>query len=514
MLTAIESRRLNRGLSGHSPIASVSVTSALGSAGSEHPLGRLQRERDSTPDAAVNFAFTLADPTPEQPPSQGGRTYTRIEDVVYGHRDGLAMTMDVFTPTANPNGAGVIIFVSAEYKSGRDLLLRFHPTTSMPFLDRGYVVFQVMHCSQPKYTVLEIVEDAHRAVRFIKYNAKKYGIDPAKIGVAGASSGGHLSLMMGCAGAPLNPKAADPVDRESSRAAAVACYFPPTDFVALADTTVKEEITGCGLRLMSIKKDTNAIPIEGKNLIVVANVEGVLQFRIFDQFRKTIVDADEAKFPAKALEIAALKKQLMNLWPPAKLTEDETERVIFAAASIVGQTHIAAPFDFRELDPSTGLLERVSAKRRLDIARDLSPITHATKEAAPTLIVHGDKDKVVPIAQSEAMIKKLKESGVESKLLVKKGERHFEVVWVVKELPTLADWFDIHLLGKKLPEQAVPQQPPVSVTTPKTISDCSCPHENETHYAPLNWGNSCVPLGNRSNVERNRIGWMWKLRQK
>ncbi|HEV3436029.1 MAG TPA: hypothetical protein VG122_01645 [Gemmata sp.] len=35
MLTAIESRRLNRGLSGHSPIASVSVTIALGSAGAE-----------------------------------------------------------------------------------------------------------------------------------------------------------------------------------------------------------------------------------------------------------------------------------------------------------------------------------------------------------------------------------------------------------------------------------------------------------------------------------------------
>jgi acetyl esterase/lipase len=386
MLTALESRGSNRGLPGHGAsrsdtwplqrvlmyrsmsfvgfvVASLFVTLVLGSPGAATgsmlkpcvgeriPPIPLMTDRDPTSDAAVNSASALADPTPEQPPAKGGLTYTRFEDVVYGHRDGLAMTMDVFTPKANPNGAGVIIFVSAEYKSGRDLLLRFHPTTSMPFLDRGYVVFQVMHCSQPRYTVMEIVEDAHRAVRFIKYNAKKYGIDPAKIGVAGASSGGHLSLMMGCAGAPLDPKAADPVDRESSRASAVACYFPPTDFLTLADATVKKEI--------------------------------------------------------------------------------------------------AAPFDFHELDPKTGLLERVSAKRRLDIARDLSPITHAAKGAAPTLIVHGDKDEVVPIAQSEAMIEKLKGCGVESKLLVKKGKAHFEVVWVVKELPTLADWFDQQFFKKK-----------------------------------------------------------------
>ncbi len=64
-------------------------------------------------------------------------TYTRLEDVVYAHRDGVDRTMDVFTPKNNPNGFGVIIFVSAEYKSGRDLLKIFHPTVSEPFLDRG-----------------------------------------------------------------------------------------------------------------------------------------------------------------------------------------------------------------------------------------------------------------------------------------------------------------------------------------------------------------------------------------
>ena len=48
---------------------------------------------------------------------------------------------------------------------------------------RGYVVFAVLHSSQPKYSVPEIVEDMHRAVRFIKASAKKYDVNPDKLGI-------------------------------------------------------------------------------------------------------------------------------------------------------------------------------------------------------------------------------------------------------------------------------------------------------------------------------------------
>src|SRR6185312_14218578 len=91
--------------------------------------------------------------------------------------------------------------------------------------------FAVVHGSQPRFTVPEIVQDMNRAVRFIRHHAKDYKIDPDRIGVTGASAGGHLSLMLGTAGETGNPKAADVVDRESSRVRAVACFFPPTDFL-------------------------------------------------------------------------------------------------------------------------------------------------------------------------------------------------------------------------------------------------------------------------------------------
>ena len=106
-----------------------------------------------------------------------------------------------------------------------------------PLLRRGYTIFAVSHLSQPQATVMEIVADVHRGVRFIRHHAKEYGIDPNRIGVAGGSAGGHLSLMLATRGGPGVPDANDPVDRESSAVQAAAVFFPVTDLLNLGDST-------------------------------------------------------------------------------------------------------------------------------------------------------------------------------------------------------------------------------------------------------------------------------------
>ena len=153
--------------------------------------------------------------------------YKRTEDVIYGRKYGTALTLDVFRP-AKPNGAAVILCVSGGWFSS-------HEAVGLPFaaelLKRGYTVFEVVHGSQPKFTITEVVDDMHRAVRYIRHHAADYAIDSQRFGITGASAGGHLSLMQGTVGTPGDPQAKDPVDRESSRVQAVACYFPPTDFL-------------------------------------------------------------------------------------------------------------------------------------------------------------------------------------------------------------------------------------------------------------------------------------------
>lgn len=291
-------------------------------------------------------------------PAQAEEPWTRTQDIIYGRKFGLAMTMDVFTPK-EPNGTALIFCVSGGWFSDTKAI---NPVFVAPFLQRGYTVFAVVHGSQPKFTVPEIVDDMHRAVRFIRHSAARFKIDPERIGIYGASAGGHLSLMMGTTGKAGDPKAKDPIDRASSKVQAVACFFPPTDF-------------------LNFGKEGNAL-------------------------------LDRA------------------LQPP------------FTAA-----------VDFHEFDKKKALFVPVTEPEKLrDIMKSISPIYHVSKTTAPTLLIHGDKDKLVPVQQSEIMAAKLKEAGVPVELVVKKGAEHG---WptLLLELGQLADWFDKHLKEQTTPKK-------------------------------------------------------------
>jgi acetyl esterase/lipase len=153
--------------------------------------------------------------------------FTRTEDVVYGRKFGTALTLDVFQPQP-ANGVGIVLMVSGGWFSSHEAI---NADYFRPLLKRGYTVFTVVHGSQPKFVITEIEPDIHRAVRFIRHNAARYGVDPNRLGITGGSAGGHLSLTMGTQGGPGDPKAKDPIDRESSAVQCVACFFPPTDFL-------------------------------------------------------------------------------------------------------------------------------------------------------------------------------------------------------------------------------------------------------------------------------------------
>ncbi len=148
----------------------------------------------------------------------------RISDVIYTKHDGVALTLDVFKP-AQPNGAGIIKIISGGWKSNHQQI------GDGGWTKAGYTTFVVVHGSQPRFQVEEIVADLNRAVRFIRAHAAKYGMDPQKLGVTGSSAGGHLSLMLATRGGPGDMKAKDPIDRESSAVQAVACFYPPTDYL-------------------------------------------------------------------------------------------------------------------------------------------------------------------------------------------------------------------------------------------------------------------------------------------
>ena len=156
----------------------------------------------------------------------------RTEDVIYGRKFGMALTMDVFQP-AQPNGCGLLFLVNGGWLSSKatPLMVTIRPDDYRVYLERGYTVFAVVTSSQPKFAIPELMEDVQRAVRFIRANANKYGVRPDRLGVLGSSSGGHLALSIATRGGPGKADSTDPVERESSAVQAAACFFPPTDFL-------------------------------------------------------------------------------------------------------------------------------------------------------------------------------------------------------------------------------------------------------------------------------------------
>lgn len=154
-------------------------------------------------------------------------TFVRTRDVIYGRKHGMALTLDVFTPT-NTNGIGILCIVSSGYGSSHDAIKADYYRA---LLSRGYTVFAVVHGSAPKFSVPEIETDILRAARFVRHNAASYGIDPKRLGAIGASAGGHLSLTLATKGTPGDASATDSVNRASSEVQCVACFFPPTDYL-------------------------------------------------------------------------------------------------------------------------------------------------------------------------------------------------------------------------------------------------------------------------------------------
>jgi acetyl esterase/lipase len=311
--------------------------------------------------------------------AQAGEPGYLRKEVIYGRKHGTALTMDVFAPKKDANRAGVIFAVSGGWFSDHKAIDGNVGLFIQPLVDKGYTVFAVCHGSSPKYSLPEILEDMHRSVRFIRQNAKDYGIDPERIGITGGSAGGHLSLMQGYGGKDGNPKAADPVDRQSSKVQAVVSFFPPTDFLNWGEP---------GKKMLG---NHPIVPVKGA-------------------------------------------------------------------------------FDFTTLNPKKVSFELITDEnKRAEIGKDLSPINHVAKDNPPTLIVHGDKDILVPVQQAQIIEAKMKEAGVVSRVIIKKGGGH-DGALVKEHVPNMLEWFDKHLKNAKTQNTKPKEAPNANSPNSKSIT--------------------------------------------
>ena len=207
-------------------------------------------------------------------------------------------------------------------------------------------MFALNHRAAPRFHYPAAIDDVQRAIRFVRFHAKDYGIDATRIAGVGGSSGGHLLGLAGMLGSAGDPQDSDPVNRQSAALAALVLRAPLLD---LRD---------------------------------VGTVEGT------------------------AYVVSFMES------PPSNAS---------AASSYT----------------------------------DASPITHVSVRSPPVLLLHGDADTLVPIAQSVAMQAALQAATVPVKLIVVPGGIHgadfgspkLREGWPDYYGETVA-WLDRHLRGR------------------------------------------------------------------
>ena len=210
------------------------------------------------------------------------------------------------------------------------------------FLQKGYAAASINYRLSQHALFPAQIEDCKAAMRWLRANAKKYGLDPKRFGVWGSSAGGHLVALLGTTGDVKEFDKGQNLDF-SSRVQAVCDFFGPADFTKMSSFPTK-------------------------------------------------MDHDSPDSPESKLIGGAV--------------QENKEK-----------------------------------------ARRANPITYVTKDDPPFLIVHGDKDPLVPLNQSEIFYEALKKTKVKAKFHTVKGGGHG---FKDPEVDIMVDeFFDRYLKGKE-----------------------------------------------------------------
>ncbi|HID23642.1 MAG TPA: alpha/beta hydrolase [Planctomycetaceae bacterium] len=163
--------------------------------------------------------------------------YQRQKNVVYAEVHGIGLLMDIFVPTGHRNGLGIVDVASGAWHSDRGKL-RDHEKAGVfrVFCQKGFTVFAVRPGSVTKFSALEMLDHVQRGIRWVKQHAEAYSIDPNRLGLMGASAGGHLACLAAVVGGRSHASTGSAATDASVRA--VAAFFPPTDFLQYGEQRV------------------------------------------------------------------------------------------------------------------------------------------------------------------------------------------------------------------------------------------------------------------------------------
>ena len=308
-------------------------------------LGRFLRSVDGG-DCGARGGCRSAAGAEARAPARGPKLPAGVKayrDLAYDTH-GKSNTLDLYVPENSAGPLPLVIWIhgGAWLAGNKD-----DGGPAIRLLPHGYATASINYRLSQEAIYPAQIEDCKAAVRYLRANAKRYNLDPDRIGVWGRWAGGHLVALLGTTGDVKALEGKGPNQEVSSRVQAVSDLFGPTDLSKIAAQSGKQ--------------------------IVMKH------------------DGPDS--------------------PGAKL--------------------LGGPIE-----------------SNFDKAQKANPIAYITKNDPPFLILHGDKDPLVPVAQSRILDEALKKAGNESTLVVVTGAGHGPGIDTPRYFQLVLDFFDKHLKSK------------------------------------------------------------------
>ncbi|MDP6506291.1 MAG: alpha/beta hydrolase, partial [Planctomycetota bacterium] len=117
-------------------------------------------------------------------------------DIPYCSVDGKELKINAFTPQGIDKPAPAMVHIHGGWWSG-GRPMKGVGGRMKAFTNKGIAIFSVQYRLGKQGGFPENIRDCRNAVRFVRKNAKRFNIDPERIGVYGTSAGSHLSMMVG-----------------------------------------------------------------------------------------------------------------------------------------------------------------------------------------------------------------------------------------------------------------------------------------------------------------------------
>ena len=156
--------------------------------------------------------------------------YQSFKNLVYSQVGDRRLRLDLYVPKQEQSPSLIVWIHGGAWRHGSK---RLSPRRVQEVIEQGYALATVEYRLSQDAIFPAQIHDCKAAIRWLRAHANEYGFDATRIGVWGASAGGHLVSLLGTSADVAALEGEGGSTEQSSRVQAVCNWFGPTDFLLM-----------------------------------------------------------------------------------------------------------------------------------------------------------------------------------------------------------------------------------------------------------------------------------------